>query len=215
MSFSWIHPPILELALSLYPRGVWCQRRRCIKPHIWCLVAIWGRGRAESGGLFRRENFGAPALYGEAEGVRLRCSRTKVSRADSLAKTLTSPLSMCSTVPLRPSLASGSSGSPGIHTRNTKVTMPRIMAGHPYGSLSPKTAESDGPALLAVAHIPEHPLVATGGDETLLDAPLGRRVQFVADPVRHGEDGPHDLGKVLAPIGVDPSPVERVGGAAF
>src|ERR687892_2845663 len=57
MSFSWIHPPILELALSLYPRGVWCQRRRCIKPHIWSLVAIWGRGRAESGGLFRRENF--------------------------------------------------------------------------------------------------------------------------------------------------------------
>src|SRR5918996_1364923 len=57
MSFSWIHPPILEQALVYTLGGYGVNGTEGIKPHIWCLVAIWGRGRAESGGLFRRENF--------------------------------------------------------------------------------------------------------------------------------------------------------------
>src|ERR671930_1912733 len=66
------------------------------------------------------------------------------------------------------------------------------------------------PGLLAVAHVPEHPLVAARRLEVVGEAaPLGL-ADALAHPVGDPEHGVHDLPEVLAAVRLDPAPVEGV-----
>src|SRR5579875_2247675 len=74
-------------------------------------------------------------------------------------------------------------------------------------------AGSDGPARHAVAHVPEHPLVAAGGAEVAsYPVAFGGR-QAGSELVGVGEDLPDRRAELLAAVGVDPALVPRVGRA--
>src|SRR5579875_755952 len=66
-------------------------------------------------------------------------------------------------------------------------------------------AGSDGPARHAVAHVPEHPLVAAGGAEVAsYPVAFGGR-QAGSELVGVGEDLPDRRAELLAAVGVDPA----------
>src|SRR5205809_7888865 len=78
----------------------------------------------------------------------------------------------------------------------------------------PRWPGSDRPLLLAIAHLPEHPLVAAGRREALGDARALAFAELGADAIGEPEDGAHDLGELLVAVGFDPAPVEGLGRAA-
>src|SRR5262245_35094488 len=69
---------------------------------------------------------------------------------------------------------------------------------------------SDGPGLLAVAHVPEHPLVAARVTEVAVHpVPFGLP-ETGTHLVGHVDHGPRHVTELLAPVRVDPLLVARV-----
>src|SRR5215212_6963848 len=71
------------------------------------------------------------------------------------------------------------------------------------------------PCFQSPGRIPEHPLVATGGDEGCLDAGLLEGVELFAHLVGEIQDSFDEYAKLLAAVGIYPPLVAGVRGAAF
>src|SRR5215470_11161044 len=121
-------------------------------------------------------------------------------------------------------------GSAGIHRaataprptrrrcRRTRMYPPGSPSEHPPRSKRGRSDRpgfpSDGPGFLAVAHVPEHPLVAARVSEVAVyPGPFGRS-ETGTHLVGHVDHGLHHRAELLAPVRVDPLPVARVGRAA-
>jgi hypothetical protein len=71
----------------------------------------------------------------------------------------------------------------------------------------------NGPSFQPPGRVPEHPLVAAGGDEGFLDASSLGRVEAFADLIGEVEYGFDECAELLTAVSVYPLLVAGVGGA--
>src|SRR5690349_9652326 len=79
---------------------------------------------------------------------------------------------------------------------------------------APPARRSDGPGFLAVAHVPEHPLVAARVAEVAVYQVSFGRAETGTHLVGHADHGPHHVAELVAPVRADPALVARVRRAA-
>src|SRR6266849_3067270 len=81
----------------------------------------------------------------------------------------------------------------------------------PHGSSTGQFAIAlHGPGFAAPAHVPEHPLVAAGGDEVAPHDGLGFLSEVGGHRVGALEHRAHDRAEFLGGVGADPAGVERI-----
>src|SRR2546423_1490860 len=110
-----------------------------------------------------------------------------------------------STIRPRPTLLTSRSPdrAPASHTQGRPGHV-RAGCPEPPAAMAYRLSLSDRPPLLAVAHVPEHPLVPAGGAEVLVhQGPLGRP-EPGPERVGDGQHLAHRVAELLAPVGVDP-----------
>src|SRR6266850_8365099 len=76
----------------------------------------------------------------------------------------------------------------------------------PHGSSTGQfTIALHGPGFAAPAHVPEHPLVAAGGDEVAAHEPALARAQSRGQLIEAGDDEADEPAELLGGVGADPA----------